>query len=162
MKVGRLIFFVILICLPAVLVVGTGVFLIATNVPRAIRTQPSRIGREYREIAEGLIARPERASYNGQEYWRLQADRVMLVSSRVRGMLMKRAPEFVSAAENFAKEVVYIPVSATGVSPQIDPVTHRRGFRSKDVKPVWIATPMLYALSRLTQGLVPARSGESQ
>ena len=66
MKVGRLIFFVILICLPAVLVVGTGVFLIATNVPRAIRTQPSRIGREYREIAEGLIARPERASYNGE------------------------------------------------------------------------------------------------
>ena len=104
----------------------------------------------------------ERASYNGQDYWRLQTDRIQLVSSRVRSMLMKRAPEFVSAAENFAKEVVYIPVSATGVSPQIDPVTNRRGFRSRDVKPVWIATPMLYALSRLTQGLAPASSGGSK
>lgn len=66
MKVGRLGFFAILICLPAVLVVGTGWFLIAANIPRVIRTQPSRIGREYRAMAEELIAHPERAAYVGE------------------------------------------------------------------------------------------------
>lgn len=98
--------------------------------------------------------------YNYQEYSFLRTDSIERVSARVRAMLMKRTPEFVSDAESFAKEVVYIPVSATGVSPETDPETQRRGFRSKDVKPIWIVAPMLYALSRLTQGLVPAHAKE--
>ena len=57
MKSWRLAFFVFLICLPAVLLISVGAFLIVRNVPRNIRTAPSRIGREYREIAEELVER---------------------------------------------------------------------------------------------------------
>ena len=65
MRGWRLAIYVFLICLPTMLVVGVGGYLIFTNVPRMIRSEPSRIGREYREIAEDFIAHPERATYVG-------------------------------------------------------------------------------------------------
>ncbi len=102
-----------------------------------------------------------RAEFNNREIFCLRADRVARVSSRARAMLMKRAPEFVSAAENFANDVVYVPVSASGVSPEIDRAANRRGFRPKNVRPIWIATPMLLALSRLTKGLAPIHAEDA-
>ena len=56
--------------------------------------------------------------------------------------------------------MIYIPVSATGVSPEIDPTTGRSGFRVKNINPIWVDVPMLYALSRLTNGVVPAHSAD--
>ena len=58
--------------------------------------------------------------------------------------------------ENFAKDVVFIPVSATGVAPSVDAETNASGFRVEDMKPVWATAPMLYALRRLAPDLVPA------
>ena len=55
MKSWRLTLFTLLICLPAVLLIAVGTSLVVQNVPRNIRTAPSRIGREYREIAEELV-----------------------------------------------------------------------------------------------------------
>ena len=71
MKDRRTAFFVSLICLPAALIIGSGTALVLLEVPRAIRAEPSRIGREYREIAEDFIAHPERATYVGdrQKGW---------------------------------------------------------------------------------------------
>ena len=66
MKRWKLILYSILICLPAMMVICSGGYLIATNVPRLIRGEPNRIGREYREIAEDFMAHPERASYVGE------------------------------------------------------------------------------------------------
>jgi len=66
MRGGRVLFFSFLICLPAVLLVSAGAWLIAANVPRAIRTAPSRIGREYREVAETLLEHPSLASGEGE------------------------------------------------------------------------------------------------
>jgi len=66
MKSRRIVGFSILICLPAVLLVSAGAWLIAANVPRAIRTAPSRIGREYRETAEMLLERPGSATGGGE------------------------------------------------------------------------------------------------
>ena len=77
------------------------------------------------------------------------------VSSLVRNLLWKVSPEIVSAAESFASQVLYVPVSATGRGPETDPTTGALGFRPKDMKPIWAEVPMLYALSRWTQGLVP-------
>lgn len=54
----RFAFFSILICLPAMLIVGVGGWLVGTQVPRAIRFEPSRIGRAYRDIAEDMISHP--------------------------------------------------------------------------------------------------------
>ena len=71
MKDRRIGFFVSLVCLPAALMIGFGVTWILLDVPRAIRNDPSRIGREYREIAEDFIAHPERATFIGdrQKGW---------------------------------------------------------------------------------------------
>jgi hypothetical protein len=77
------------------------------------------------------------------------------VSKLVRTLLWKISPEIVSAAESFSSQVLYVPVSATGRGPETDPQTGALGFRPKDMKPIWAEVPMLYALSRWTQGLVP-------
>ncbi len=77
------------------------------------------------------------------------------VSRLVRALLWKISPEIVSAAESFASQVLYVPVSATGRGPETDPQTGALGFRPKDMKPIWAEVPMLYTLSRWTQGLVP-------
>ncbi len=77
------------------------------------------------------------------------------VSKLVRTLLWKISPEIVSAAESFASQVLYVPVSATGRGPETDPKTGAFGFRPKDMKPIWAEVPMLYTLSRWTQGLVP-------
>ena len=43
------------------------------------------------------------------------------VSKLVRTLLWKVSPEIVSAAESFASQVLYVPVSATGRGPETDP-----------------------------------------
>ena len=45
------------------------------------------------------------------------------VSRLVRTLLWKISPEIVSAAESFASQVLYVPVSATGRGPETDPNT---------------------------------------
>lgn len=54
-----------LISLPAVLVIGVGAAAIISNVPDVVRSEPLRIGRAYREIAEDIIANPEKVDYVG-------------------------------------------------------------------------------------------------
>ena len=77
-------------------------------------------------------------------------------SQLTRNMLMKYAPEFISSVESFASDVVYIPVSATGVSPVVDQNDAEKsgGFRASEIRPIWIDVPMIYAISRLTKGLI--------
>ena len=66
------------------------------------------------------------------------------------------APEFVNAAEGFAEKVIYIPVSALGVGPEVDPDTGGLGVRPNDVAPNWAEVPLLYLLSLTGAGLIPA------
>ena len=77
------------------------------------------------------------------------------VSFSLRALLQQTCPEFVSAVEDFATDVAYIPSSAQGHSPtRLDD-----GFnwvRPKDIKPVWVMIPFLYALAR--KGLLLAGS----
>ena len=79
------------------------------------------------------------------------------VSRLVRNVLWKVSPEIVSAAESFASQVLYVPVSATGRGPEIDPNTGALGFRPKDMKPIWAEVPMLYALGPLDPRARPVR-----
>ena len=78
MKTWKLILYSVLICLPALLLIGVGGCLIAVNVPRWIRGESGRIGREYREIAEDFIAHPGRASYVGERRvgWRQERRKI--------------------------------------------------------------------------------------
>lgn len=90
----------------------------------------------------------------------LRTDYIQEANVAVRRMLQQYVPEFVMAVESFAKDVTYIPVSATGISPELDPVTNVCGFRAADMKPIWVEVPMLYALSRMTKGLIVAQSSD--
>jgi hypothetical protein len=75
-------------------------------------------------------------------------------SHRLRKLLLDLCPELVSAAEAFAEEVVYIPVSALGDSPKLAPGSGMLGARPRDIRPYWVSIPMLYAFCRWVPGLI--------
>jgi len=77
------------------------------------------------------------------------------VSAQMRVIMSKLAPEFVNAAEGFADNVVYIPVSALGRAPEVDEETGMLGIRPNEVKPVWAEVPLLYLLNQTSTGLIP-------
>jgi len=77
------------------------------------------------------------------------------LSAELRELLLTYRPEIVTVAENFAQEVVYIPVSAMGKSPEQDPETGALGMRPRDIQPIWVEVPLLYTLCRWKKGLVP-------
>lgn len=78
-------------------------------------------------------------------------------SARVRSLLWEMTPEIVSTAEAFAETVWYIPVSAIGRSPEVDPVTGKLAVRPRDMHPQWAEVPLLALLSAGTSGLIPWR-----
>ena len=51
-----------------------------------------------------------------RDYSFLRLDLIKSMSARVRSLFLERAPEVVLAAESFAGDVIYIPVSASGVA----------------------------------------------
>src|SRR5262249_47163426 len=53
----------------------------------------------------------------------LNTEAVEAMSCRLRSLLLKIGPEIVTAAENFAESVIYVPVSALGSRPQPHPAT---------------------------------------
>jgi len=59
-----------------------------------------------------------RAAKSGDHLAVLDLDRIERISGKVRELLLNVTPEVVSTAEDFAEEVVYIPVSALGHSPE--------------------------------------------
>lgn len=79
-----------------------------------------------------------------------------MISINVRGLLMKLSRDIVAAAEGFAENVVYIPVSSLGRSPELDPQTGSLPIRPRDVKPMWAEIPILYALHKAAPALVRA------
>lgn len=87
--------------------------------------------------------------------WAVDTKAVEDVSGQVRAVLQRVSPEIVIAAEGFAKQVVYIPVSALGCGPEIDPKTRMLCVRPRDLRPAWVELPMIYALCRWMKGLIP-------
>lgn len=78
------------------------------------------------------------------------------ISQRVRGLLWNFSPEMVSAAEAFSDRVYFVPVSATGCSPELDSTTGRLlGIRPRDINPIWTEVPLLVALARWGGGIIP-------
>jgi hypothetical protein len=80
--------------------------------------------------------------------------RIRRVSSKVRQFMLENIPEFVAAAEDACREVIYIPVSALGCSPQFAPDGKMLVIHPRDVKPRWVTVPILYAFSVWASGLV--------
>jgi hypothetical protein len=109
----------------------------------------------WRHLLAGATLPSPRVSYAGSNHCAVNLEGIEDVSKLVRTLLWKISPEIVSAAESFASQVLYVPVSATGRGPETDPETGALGFRAKDMKPIWAEVPLLYTLGRWTQGLVP-------
>ena len=86
---------------------------------------------------------------------RLDFARIERVSKRVRDVLLRLTPEFVAAAEDAFQQVVYIPVSALGRSPE--PMADNPsalGICAKDIRPRWVTVPVLYAFGKWATGLI--------
>jgi len=60
-------------------------------------------------------------------------------------------PEFVAAARGFCKEVIFIPLSATGCSPELvtDEDTRFYGVKPSNISPQWVTVPFLYCIRKI-------------
>jgi hypothetical protein len=76
------------------------------------------------------------------------------VSFQVRSLVEEVCPEMVPTAESFAGEVIYLPNSALGHSPELNAETGMIGIRPRDVAPFWVSVPMLYFFHE--KGFIPA------
>ena len=92
----------------------------------------------------------------GQAVHALDTKRVQDVSTQVGQLLTKLCPEVVAAAEGFAENLLFIPVSATGRSPELDPDTGSLGIRPSEMDPYWVEVPMMFALHHWAVGLIGA------
>ncbi len=89
----------------------------------------------------------------------LDLEKLATLSKQVRSVLNKYAPELVSAAEGNFREVIYIPVSALGTTPEVDPTDGQLKVRPRNIDPKFAEVPLLYALHRSVEGLVPRAAG---
>ena len=100
---------------------------------------------------------------NGGDPWRtsssgvgvLDVERITARSAALRRLLTKLCPEILGAAEGFASDVTYLPVSSLGGLTETDPATGKLGIRPRNVAPVGVTVPFLYALHRAAPGLIP-------
>ena len=92
----------------------------------------------------------------------LDLKRISKLSDRTRELLFELAPDIVAAAEGFSEEVIYLPNSALGCSPEIMPGSNALGVRPCNIRPRLAEVPLLYALHRAVPTLIPAiqRTGE--
>ncbi len=84
----------------------------------------------------------------------LDLEEIMNASFAVRNLLDRVCPEVVATAESFAGDVLYLPNSALGHSPEIHEETGLLGVRPRDIQPFWISVPMLYFFHE--RGFIPA------
>jgi hypothetical protein len=90
----------------------------------------------------------------------LDLDRIHARSRQLRELMMQYCRDVVAAAEGFARDVTYIAVSALGHRYEhgrliVDDSSKLVSIRPKDVQPYWVEVPLLYAISRAHQGLIP-------
>jgi hypothetical protein len=84
----------------------------------------------------------------------VDAGRVESTSAAIRSLLADVAPEFIAAVEDFAKHIIYIPVSAMGCGPEREPGQDGLFVRAGNIKPKWVTVPILYAFSKWATGLI--------
>jgi hypothetical protein len=108
----------------------------------------------WRALLPDLSNEAPYVSVNGSSVKALDGKRLQKVSDAVCQMLRKHTPEIVAAAEGFAQHLNFVPVSATGHAPQLDPASGMLGIRPRDISPYWVEVPMLAALSRWCPGLI--------
>jgi len=86
----------------------------------------------------------------------LRMGQVERTSETIRDLLCRLCPEFVTTAEGLSENVLYIPVSSLGRSPELIQHAERRfyGIRPKDIRPCWVTVPLLYCLCKWAPGMI--------
>ncbi len=70
------------------------------------------------------------------------------ISTRLRQILVSTCPEVVGAAESLSKTVVYVPISALGITPTASPKTGKPSIDPAKIAPCWVTVPLIYSLCR--------------
>lgn len=76
-------------------------------------------------------------------------------SQLARQVLLQTSPEIVTAAEGFAEDVTYVPVTSVGWNVSVDARSGLPAIRPSEAAPYWATVPLLYGLSRSIPGLIP-------
>ena len=92
----------------------------------------------------------------------LDLEKLHSLSGQVENVLNKYSPELVAAARGNFQEVTYIPISALGTTPEVDPSDGRLKVRPRNIKPQFAEVPLLYALHRSVEGLIPSVTRETR
>jgi hypothetical protein len=80
---------------------------------------------------------------------------VSKVSRAVRRLLNKYSPDLVSSAEAFSTRCFFLPASATGTAPELDPESGVFGIRPRNMNPMWCDVPLLVILADRAPLLIP-------
>jgi len=92
----------------------------------------------------------------------LNVEHLKMISARCREVLQELSPEIVSTSEAFSEDVLYMPVSALGCSPQEmpdaeavgDPPRRPLGVLPSEIAPIWADVPLLYAIHRTIPSMI--------
>ncbi|MDG2013860.1 MAG: hypothetical protein P8J33_10160, partial [Pirellulaceae bacterium] len=84
---------------------------------------------------------------------KLNLDLIDKVSAKMRKILFKYVPAMVSSAESFSDNCYFLPVSATGTTPQ-EMEGGQLGVRPRDMNPMWCDVPMLLLMAERTPSLI--------
>lgn len=90
----------------------------------------------------------------------IDKDRVERVSDRLEQLLREIVPEFISAVHDSATRVLFVPVSAMGVSPEVDEGGLLK-VRSGTINPWWVTVPLVYEFSRWGKIVGSLRASDS-
>lgn len=88
-------------------------------------------------------------------------DRLAKVSEACRDLMHELCPEIASAAEAFASNVHYVPVSSLGRSPELVEEGERQfyGIRPSKIQPKWVTVPLLWAMAQQHSSLLTPTPG---
>ncbi len=86
----------------------------------------------------------------------LDISTIKRVSNKIRKLLDKYCPELVAASDSVSKNVFFVPVSATGTSPEKDPETGDYMMRTDQLKPSWCEVPVMLMMALRAPSLIPA------
>jgi len=101
-------------------------------------------------------AKARSATNPDETFQALNVSAIRRQSDLARAVLLQTSPEIVTAAEGFADDVTYIPVSAVGWNVEIDAKTNLPAIKPSNANPYWATVPFLYGLNRTIPGLIPA------
>ena len=84
----------------------------------------------------------------------LNLSKIEKVSEELKQLLKEHCPEVVAASQSISSQVYFVPVSATGVSPEKESTTGDYMIPTDQINPQWCEVPVLIAMAHRAPKLV--------